>query len=84
MWKLGAIAGVGVLFLVAGLIVAGTRVSFRLSNRLSIRSIPIFYGMPAPDAKIFEAVEQGQIELAGCVVPIFPKRRRIIIEIPFD
>jgi hypothetical protein len=46
-------------------------VSVRRHAALGVRVVPVQYGLPTPDA--FERGSAGDLDLRGCIVPMFPK-----------
>ena len=46
-------------------------VSVNRQEGLGVRVVPVQYGLPTPDG--FERGTAGEVDLRGCIVPMFPK-----------
>jgi hypothetical protein len=73
-----AMLGFPALAVTAALLVAGpVDVSVNRGAELGIRLVPVLYGMPAPDS--IERAEAGELDLRGCILPVFPKSHTVRI-----
>ena len=73
---LAAFAGISI---VTVLVLVATRTGVKFMDHVPYRGriLPILYGKPAAEA--IRASEEHKVYLAGCVMPMYPLRRMILI-----